>query len=148
LQIQNILEKKSDVYSYAIILWEIFSGGANPCPQDVSHVSLANQIISEGWRPSVPSNCPQQWVDLIKQCWAQNPDDRPDFREIIDILQSWSNYPPYINISFFDKENSSFSDTLSSDLEESSDNTVAVIVEEESENSTTSIVTASYDENI
>jgi len=140
--------KKSDVYSYGICLWEMFTGGHNPYPSDVSHVVLANQIITEQWRPSIPFKCPAQWTDLIKKCWAQIPNDRPDFHDIIGILQGWSSLVPLL---FVQRGNASefFGNSLSSDNaseEELSELPMVPFIEED--NSNTSFMNASYDDNI
>lgn len=38
----------------------------------------------------MPSECPKAFSHLIKRCWSSNPDKRPDFDEIVSILESYS----------------------------------------------------------
>jgi len=86
--------KKADVYSFGVICWELFTG-SDPCPEDMAHINLANKVLHEEWRPTIPENVPFVWTQLIKQCWAQKPDSRPSFIEILGILDSIEMNPPF-----------------------------------------------------
>jgi len=105
----------SDVYSYGIILWELFTNGKNPCPSGLTDVTLANKVINEAWRPSLPPSCPFEWVNLIESCWSQDPVRRPSFNTIIGILQKWAMNPHIIN------EDSGDSSEMNSDSQNSSE---------------------------
>lgn len=43
--------------------------------------------ISRGLRPKRPNNIPDHYWELIQKCWKQNPDERPTFEEITEILK-------------------------------------------------------------
>ncbi|XP_072459783.1 receptor-interacting serine/threonine-protein kinase 1 [Notamacropus eugenii] len=74
---------KSDVYSFAIVLWAIF---ANKEPYE--NAICEKQIITcvgNGNRPNVEEideKCPKEIINLMVRCWNGNPDDRPTFSEI------------------------------------------------------------------
>uniref|UniRef100_F7FTF3 Receptor-interacting serine/threonine-protein kinase 1 n=1 Tax=Monodelphis domestica TaxID=13616 RepID=F7FTF3_MONDO len=74
---------KSDVYSFAIVLWAIF---ANKEPYE--NAICEQQIITcigNGNRPNVEEiagKCPKEIIDLMVRCWNGNPEDRPTFSEI------------------------------------------------------------------
>jgi Protein tyrosine and serine/threonine kinase len=41
-------------------------------------------------RPTIPKNVNPKLAALIEQCWQQDPTKRPDFAEILEILQHLS----------------------------------------------------------
>eukprot|EP00761_Pharyngomonas_kirbyi_P013884 gb/GECH01013913.1/.p1 GENE.gb/GECH01013913.1/~~gb/GECH01013913.1/.p1 ORF type:complete len:303 (+),score=69.05 gb/GECH01013913.1/:1-909(+) len=78
-----------DVYAFAIIMWEILTQEEpykNSIPMSIQH-----RVCAEGFRPSlenitIENDQQQQYVDLMKQCWDQNPDERPNFSNIVEEL--------------------------------------------------------------
>ncbi|GFQ65374.1 fibroblast growth factor receptor homolog 1 [Trichonephila clavata] len=77
---------KSDVWSYGITLWEIFSYGENPQIPKVKDIEL-HEALQKGQRLGVPPNCPVLVYKLMKSCWFLNSQERPSFTEIIEILK-------------------------------------------------------------
>uniref|UniRef100_A0A6B2L3S5 Protein kinase domain-containing protein n=1 Tax=Arcella intermedia TaxID=1963864 RepID=A0A6B2L3S5_9EUKA len=77
--------KSSDVYSYGIILWEIWTG-CDPCPKEIAIVNLANKVLHEQYRPTIPPTVHAKWQDLIRSCWESDPDQRPSFDKILGTL--------------------------------------------------------------
>ncbi|XP_054159620.1 guanylate cyclase 32E-like [Oppia nitens] len=81
--------QKGDVYSFAIILYEII-GRKGPIGGDVnlSVNEILEQIINPShygriYRPPVKDiKCAQYILRCIEECWHENPDSRPDFRFI------------------------------------------------------------------
>lgn len=75
--------EKSDVYSFAIVLWAIF---ANKEPYE--NVICAEQFvvcIKSGNRPDVEDiieHCPREIISLMERCWQATPEDRPTFPDI------------------------------------------------------------------
>jgi serine/threonine protein kinase len=101
--------KKSDVYSFAIIFNELFTC-QTPFDEytytflsqleervsfifyfisyifdDVSNFFLI-KICTENLRPTIPDCCPESCEELIMQCWAPDPNNRPHFTDIVDKL--------------------------------------------------------------
>jgi serine/threonine protein kinase len=76
--------KKSDIYSFGMILWEIMAGKA-PYENKRNTMSILMDV-SNGKRETIPSNCPAEIAHLIQQCWSQDPSERPDVDVIIATL--------------------------------------------------------------
>ncbi|KAJ6938288.1 hypothetical protein NC651_004870 [Populus alba x Populus x berolinensis] len=41
----------------------------------------------QGLRPSIPSHSHPELADLLKRCWQRDPFFRPEFSEILELLQ-------------------------------------------------------------
>ena len=79
--------KAADVYSFGIIMYEVFSG--LPPYHDVSHDKNLAMKICLGFRPRFNIKVPQLIVHLIKSCLDANPLNRPTALELSDILVKW-----------------------------------------------------------
>lgn len=80
-----------DVYAYALVMYSFFVGAGrwyldnnNPVPNGRYYTIYAH--ITAGKRYKKLDNIPDMIWDLIQQCWAQNPDNRPSFSDIIRAL--------------------------------------------------------------
>ncbi|GES80049.1 kinase-like domain-containing protein [Rhizophagus clarus] len=111
--------KASDIYSFAMLMWEISSGQ----PPFFKHEHDYNLVINiiNGIRPIVVSGTPLEYKNLMVQCWDADPSKRPDahslfkkFREINFSYQNMSNesFQPLITNSIEMKE-SDFTNTYS-----------------------------------
>ena len=78
--------KKSDVYSFAMLCYQLLSG-IQPFRNAVNQFQLY-RILSNGERPSIPDDFNANLKELIEFCWSQNPDERPSFESIIEKLGS------------------------------------------------------------
>ena len=47
---------------------------------------LNNRMMNQGWRPAIPIGLYPSLAKLIESCWSNNPDDRPDFDQILTTL--------------------------------------------------------------
>ncbi|KAK4744343.1 hypothetical protein SAY87_010655 [Trapa incisa] len=80
--------KKVDVYSFAIVLWEILT--ALIPFDDMTPEQAAFAVCQKNARPPMPSHCPEALQHLISRCWSSNPNKRPHFDEIVSILEDYS----------------------------------------------------------
>ncbi|KAF0476163.1 kinase-like protein [Gigaspora margarita] len=79
--------KKSDIYSFGVILWEISSGRP---PFESVKISGGTNIrdiailiqIRQGIREQPIEGTPNSYIQLYKRCWDYNPDLRPSIEEI------------------------------------------------------------------
>ncbi|CAO4386651.1 unnamed protein product [Caenorhabditis nigoni] len=75
---------KSDVWSYGVLLWELFSLGEVPYAE-VQTTELLTTHRS-GKRLLKPDYCPDEIYDVMRSCWQELPDDRPAFQQTCSIL--------------------------------------------------------------
>lgn len=75
---------QSDVWSYGILLWEMFSCGSVPYP-GLSN-NEARDRVEMGHRLECPRGCPAEVHELMKRCWQYEPEDRPSFPDIVQDL--------------------------------------------------------------
>ncbi|KAM9322754.1 receptor-interacting serine/threonine-protein kinase 1 isoform 2-T2 [Pholidichthys leucotaenia] len=84
--------EKSDVYSFAIVVWVILTGQepyANARSED-----QISQCVRNGDRPTedvIPDDTLPEIIQLMRRCWDQNPQERPTFKESYDFF-----YPFYM----------------------------------------------------
>ncbi|UYV64524.1 hypothetical protein LAZ67_3001092 [Cordylochernes scorpioides] len=78
---------KGDVYSFALILYEM-SGLKSPWGPDTSQIKcILEKLVAypsgDPYRPSLKDlSCPEYIISTIRECWAEDPEQRPDFRLI------------------------------------------------------------------
>jgi hypothetical protein len=53
------------------------------------YLIIIYQVGTQGLRPKIPPDCPHAWARLIADCWAESPDERPDFQEILARLDKF-----------------------------------------------------------
>ncbi|KRG00743.1 tyrosine-protein kinase Fer isoform X3 [Drosophila mojavensis] len=75
-----------DVWSYGILMWEIFSKGDTPY-SGMSN-SRARERIDTGYRMPTPENTPPEMYRLMLKCWAADVDSRPHFDEIYNVVDA------------------------------------------------------------
>ncbi|KAK6619535.1 hypothetical protein RUM43_012292 [Polyplax serrata] len=83
----------SDVWSFGITLWEMFSFGQQPYG-DLKGSEVI-KLVEQGERLSRPDKCPEEVYKIMEQCWNFDPSLRPTFAQLLNIF---STDPEYINI--------------------------------------------------
>uniref|UniRef100_G1TTE0 receptor protein-tyrosine kinase n=1 Tax=Oryctolagus cuniculus TaxID=9986 RepID=G1TTE0_RABIT len=77
---------QSDVWSYGILLWEIFSLGLNPYPGILVN-SKFYKLVKDGYQMAQPAFAPKNIYSIMQACWALEPTHRPTFQQICVLLQ-------------------------------------------------------------
>jgi serine/threonine protein kinase len=76
-----------DIYSFGIVMYEIAS---SMDPFEEFHfrfISMLEEQILTGLRPTLPDHCPAVYAQLAARCWQTNPSSRPTAQECIDVLE-------------------------------------------------------------
>uniref|UniRef100_A0A8C0ZWV2 receptor protein-tyrosine kinase n=1 Tax=Castor canadensis TaxID=51338 RepID=A0A8C0ZWV2_CASCN len=77
---------QSDVWSYGILLWEIFSLGLNPYPGILVN-SKFYKLVKDGYQMAQPAFAPKNIYSIMQACWDLEPTHRPTFQQICSLLQ-------------------------------------------------------------
>jgi serine/threonine protein kinase len=96
--------EKSDIWSYGVTLFEIFSYGLDPIlpglatnenDADTDNIKTKEmmELLNKGVRLPCPESCPQSvYTQLMLPCWELNPQKRPSFRSLLgDIMKVENN---------------------------------------------------------
>jgi hypothetical protein len=98
-----------DVYAFGIFMWELamhclelpfakysreeLQRGQHLMDGNVTIISAGNGLTEE-WvipasnRPTIPASCDDEYAQLMQQCWATHPKQRPAFPEIVSRLEA------------------------------------------------------------
>uniref|UniRef100_A0A8C0BWN2 receptor protein-tyrosine kinase n=1 Tax=Buteo japonicus TaxID=224669 RepID=A0A8C0BWN2_9AVES len=83
----NLYTTLSDVWSYGILLWEIFSLGGTPYPGMMVDSTFYNKIKS-GYRMAKPDHATNEVYEIMVKCWNSEPEKRPSFYHLSEIVES------------------------------------------------------------
>ncbi|XP_045439838.1 activated CDC42 kinase 1 isoform X7 [Pipistrellus kuhlii] len=75
----------SDTWMFGVTLWEMFTYGQEPWI-GLNGSQILHKIDKEGERLPRPEDCPQDIYNVMAQCWAHKPEDRPSFVALRDFL--------------------------------------------------------------
>lgn len=76
----------SDVWSYGITLYEIWTKSALPYGKKWTNMNVMMEV-EKGYRLPPPPNCPSAVYKLMLQCWNPGRRGRPEFSKLVDMLQ-------------------------------------------------------------
>ncbi|XP_062411741.1 mast/stem cell growth factor receptor kita [Sardina pilchardus] len=77
---------ESDVWSYGILLWEIFSLGRSPYP-GVPVDAKFYKMIKSGYRMDTPEFAPSEMYSVMCSCWDTDAYRRPSFRKLVEKVE-------------------------------------------------------------
>ncbi|CAG5134240.1 unnamed protein product [Candidula unifasciata] len=87
---------KSDVWAFGILLWEIYSFGEMPY-SGMRNPEVLKFVAEEGKRLEKPRAAPVPVYEVMKQCWAALPQERPTFNRIRTSLERLNARGDYIS---------------------------------------------------
>ena len=76
---------KADVYSYSILLWELYHRKSPYGELSIGKVLI--EVAHKEMRPEVSHDIPRDYEELMVSCWNKESEERPDFSEILDRLK-------------------------------------------------------------
>ena len=76
------IKEKSDVWSFGILMWEIFYLGEAFPYADIAGLPELRNYLEKGQRLERPPLCPQSIYDLMLPCWELLYQDRPTFSDL------------------------------------------------------------------
>jgi receptor tyrosine kinase len=82
----NKFTSESDVWSFGILLWEVFSYALQPY-YGMSHEEVVT-FIKDGKVLACPDKTPKAVYDLMRLCWSRKPANRPRFTTISKSLHN------------------------------------------------------------
>ena len=81
---EMVFSSQSDVWSFGVVLWELFSLGQTPYPG-----MGFNELIRElqgGYRMDKPQFATNEIGQLMAACWKADPNERPTFNQLQEAL--------------------------------------------------------------
>ncbi|XP_066117866.1 high affinity nerve growth factor receptor [Saccopteryx bilineata] len=98
---ESILYRKfsteSDVWSFGVLLWEIFTYGKQPWYQ-LSNTE-AIECITQGRELERPRACPPEVYAIMRGCWQREPQQRHSIKDVHSQLQALVQAPPvYLDV--------------------------------------------------
>jgi serine/threonine protein kinase len=82
----NIYTLKSDVFSFALILYEILVNKSG-FSKNLTGYNVMKTIVRDKNRSEIPNFVLLDMRRLIVDCWAEDPNERPSFASILDRLK-------------------------------------------------------------
>nr|XP_060624529.1 fibroblast growth factor receptor 2 isoform X2 [Anolis sagrei ordinatus] len=112
----RVYTHQSDVWSFGVLMWEIFTLGGSPYPG--IPVEELFKLLKEGHRMDKPANCTNELYMMMRDCWHAVPSQRPTFKQLVEDLDrilTLTTNEEYIDLSGpLEQYSPSYPDTRSS----------------------------------
>ncbi|XP_057369372.1 vascular endothelial growth factor receptor 1-like isoform X2 [Daphnia carinata] len=81
----RVFSTRSDVWSYGVFVWELFTLGKVPYPGMEANHELIKQL-EKGYRMEKPAFAPNYLGEIMAGCWKLDPKERPTFSQIEELI--------------------------------------------------------------
>lgn len=79
---------KSDVWSFGVTLWEMYTYGKDPEYEGVGDDCRLLEALQTGIRLKIPPSCPGQVYHIMMDCWNCSDEERPSFSKLKTDIES------------------------------------------------------------
>lgn len=94
----------SDIWSYGIVMWEVFTIGGSPYP-GVKSREIAG-LLQTGYRMPKPPHISQDLYSIMTKCWEEQPKRRPTFQWLFSAVKRLlDDYKTYVNLEVYEGDN-------------------------------------------
>ena len=83
---EMVFSSQSDVWSFGVVLWELFTLGKVPYPG--KGIDQLIQELQNGYRMDKPEFATNEIGQLISDCWKTAPNERPTFHQLQEALNN------------------------------------------------------------
>jgi len=80
----GLSSKAVDVYSFGVLLWRMLA--SSRAWAGLTHHAVVHTVCVKKLQLQFPSDAPEALADLGRACMSYRPEDRPTFKDILDVL--------------------------------------------------------------
>ncbi|GMT26579.1 hypothetical protein PFISCL1PPCAC_17876, partial [Pristionchus fissidentatus] len=88
---KQVYNTATDMWAFGVTVWEVLTYGESPYASKSPHA--IKEMLLNGERLGQPNNCSVELYKVLIDCWLPNPDSRPTFALVKDLLYRYCRAP-------------------------------------------------------